>query len=267
MKRFSQTAFGRLARRILSACGSKASVCLLCLARCRPGPGLCSACMASLPVAIHSCQRCREPVAAGVRLCPCCRQRERLFQHCVAPLLYTGPVAGLIKQAKYGRQLQCIGPLTACLERALATNYSATSCDSNNENDNTQPWPQALIPVPLHWWKLRCRGFNLASLMAQGLGRRWQLPVLHSHVIRTAATRTQQGLDARARQHNVRRAFRIRKPVPFSHLALIDDVLTTGATAESLCRTLHQQGVRRVDLWCLARTPARPDHPTGIAAD
>ena len=266
MKRLNQTALGRLTGRILAACCCKASVCLLCLARCRPGPGLCSACMASLPVAIHSCQRCREPVAAGVSLCPCCRQRERLFQHCVAPLLYTGPVAGLIKQAKYGRQLLCIRPLTTCLERRLAADYSDTGGDTN-ANDSAQALPQALVPVPLHWWKLRRRGFNLASLVAQQLGRRWQLPVLHSRVARTAATRNQQGLSARDRQHNVRRAFRITKPVPFSHLALIDDVLTTGATAESLCRTLHQQGVRRVDLWCLARTPARSDHPTGIAAD
>jgi len=206
-----------------------------------------------------SCQRCREPVAAGVELCACCRQRERLFAHCIAPLVYTCPVSGLIKRAKYSRQLLCVRPLVSCLQQALAAEYG--------EGKSQQPWPEALIPVPLHWWKLRCRGFNLAAFIARRLGTQLDVPVLPSHVRRLGSTRNQQGLSARARQANVRQVFSIKKPVRCRHLALVDDVLTTGATAESLCRTLCAQGVKRVDLWCLARTPGHEYRPTDIAKD
>ncbi|WP_196221449.1 ComF family protein [Sansalvadorimonas verongulae] len=149
----------------------------------------------------------------------------------------------MVQKIKYNRCLLFERPLTAHLVNSLQDHY----CDT--------PWPEALIPVPLHWWKLRKRGFNQAGVIASQLSKATGVPVLHSHVKRVSHGTPQQGLSASQRQKNIRGAFAIKKPIPFTHIAVVDDVMTTGATTEELCRVLKKHGVQTVDVWCLARTP------------
>ena len=109
--------------------------------------------------------------------------------------------------------------------------------------------------------RLRQRGFNQSEMLARWLGTDLQLPVHSDWLLRPREGAHQQELDAAARKRNLRQAFALseRAAVTGLHLALVDDVLTTGATAETLARLLLRAGARRVDVYCLARTPKPGD--------
>lgn len=149
----------------------------------------------------------------------------------------------MLQRVKYNRRLLYLRPLTVHMVNSLQEHY----CD--------RPWPEALIPVPLHWWKMRKRGFNQAGVIASKLSAHTHIPVLHRHVKRVSYGISQQGLSAKQRQKNMKGAFSIRKEIPFQHVAIVDDVMTTGATVEELCKVLKKHGVQTIDIWCLARTP------------
>jgi ComF family protein len=116
-----------------------------------------------------------------------------------------------------------------------------------------------LLPVPLARRRLRERGFNQAGLLARWLSRQLAIACDERLLLRSRETPAQQGLDAKARRRNLRQAF---APLPTGavaglHVAVVDDVLTTGATAQAVAQVLHKGGARRVDIYCLART-AKP---------
>lgn len=117
--------------------------------------------------------------------------------------------------------------------------------------------PDRLLPVPMATKRLRQRGYNQAAMLARWLGRDLDLPVDEQLLLRPQDTIAQQQLDARQRQRNLLKAFALAPgaQVQGQHLALVDDVLTTGATAHSLARLLLHAGARQVDVYCLARTP------------
>src|SRR5690606_34322064 len=108
--------------------------------------------------------------------------------------------------------------------------------------------------------RLRQRGFNQAAMLARWLGSQLDIPCDQGLLQRTRETPAQQALGAKARQRNLRHAFSLGdgEAVKGLHLALVDDVLTTGATAQALASLLRKAGARRVDVYCLARTP-KPD--------
>ncbi|WP_235801892.1 ComF family protein [Halopseudomonas pelagia] len=117
--------------------------------------------------------------------------------------------------------------------------------------------PDALIPMPLHRKRQAQRGFNQALELARPMARTLGCPMLSATLKRVQATHTQQGLTAQQRKHNLRGAFECSAPekVTGLHLALIDDVLTTGATADEASYTLLKAGAQSVSIWCVARTP------------
>ncbi|HEY5791083.1 MAG TPA: ComF family protein, partial [Gammaproteobacteria bacterium] len=122
------------------------------------------------------------------------------------------------------------------------------------------PWPQALLPVPLHPRRLRQRGFNQALELARPLARELGLALLPDACVRRRDTAAQSGLERAARRRNVRGAFALPRPLGLHHVALVDDVMTTGQTLEALARVLREDGVEQVEVWCVARAglEARP---------
>jgi ComF family protein len=112
--------------------------------------------------------------------------------------------------------------------------------------------PLALIPVPLHQNRLRQRGFNQSLELAKYWGKQMGIPVLLNALIRHRATSVQSELKAAERLPNVSGAFMAKGALP-AHVALVDDVYTTGATCTAAAEALLLQGVKRVDVWCLAR--------------
>ena len=115
--------------------------------------------------------------------------------------------------------------------------------------------PELLVPVPLHTSRLRKRGYNQALELARPLAQRFGLPLAHDVLSRARPTGAQTELDAAARATNVRAAFAVKRMPVHKHVAIVDDVMTTGATLAECARALRAAGVERVDVWALARTP------------
>lgn len=115
--------------------------------------------------------------------------------------------------------------------------------------------PEILIPVPLHPQRWRERGYNQAQEMAQALSSRLAIPIDTQTCVRLHANRPQVGLERDERRLNVRGAFGASRIIPAKHIAILDDVVTTGSTAAEVARVLRQAGAERVDLWAVARAP------------
>ncbi len=115
------------------------------------------------------------------------------------------------------------------------------------------PYPEAILPVPLHWWRQLRRGYNQATEIARGLQDVLNIPVDTDALRRLRATASQTQLNRRQRKRNLHGAFAAR-PMAYHHVALLDDVITTGTTMTELTRLLHRQGVSRVEVWAACRT-------------
>jgi ComF family protein len=114
------------------------------------------------------------------------------------------------------------------------------------------------VPVPLHARRLRERGFNQATEIASALGRALERPVLLAGIRRRGAQVAQAGRGAAERLENVATAFAVERDLAGARLAIVDDVVTTGATVNALAAALRGAGAARCDVWAVARTPERP---------
>ncbi|PJK09154.1 amidophosphoribosyltransferase [Lysobacteraceae bacterium NML95-0200] len=203
---------------------------------------LCPACHATLPWNRHACRGCALPLQAddGGALCGACLQRKtRPLTEVHSAFIYAAPLDRLLPRFKFHQSLPA-GRLVAGLMADVLQNIETR--------------PEALLPIPLHRARLRQRGYDQALELARPLSRALGIPLLHDALRRHKATAPQSQLDKRARQRNLRDAFSLAttRPLP-RHVALIDDVMTTGATLEAAARTLHRAGVARVDAWVVAR--------------
>src|SRR3990167_1133696 len=224
--------------------------CLLCDEPADSAHSLCVSCESELPWLGARCQVCALPLPHAGLTCGGCLRRPPRFDRVEAPWRYAFPVDSLITRFKH----QAKWPLGRLLGELLSHHLL-------HAFDEGLARPDLLLPVPLAERRQRQRGFNQAALLAQWLSEQLQLPLQHHWLQRVIDTPAQQQLDAATRKRNLRRAFALAPASAVSglHLALVDDVLTTGATAESLARLLKQAGAARVDIYCLARTPKPGD--------
>lgn len=116
-----------------------------------------------------------------------------------------------------------------------------------------QQKPQLLIPVPLHRRRLRSRGFNQAIELAKPVSRRLNIPIDRTACQKLRHTQAQSELPAKVRIQNLKNAFQLTRAISASHVAIIDDIYTTGATTQTLAHTLKKHGVTTIEAWCLAR--------------
>ncbi|QIH11329.1 MULTISPECIES: ComF family protein [unclassified Pseudomonas] len=225
--------------------------CLLCDEPSDSAMALCTPCLHDLPWLGAQCPVCALPLPVAGSTCGQCLQRPPAFTKVIAPWRYDFPIDSLVSRFKHHEKWPFGRLMAELLGQFLHYRF-----------DEGLPRPDCLVPVPLSRRRLRQRGFNQADMLAHWLGRQLQLPVEPQWVRRTQDTPAQQGLGAWARQGNLRRAFTLASDaqVRGRHLALVDDVLTTGATAQALARLLLAAGARQVDVYCLARTP-RPEAP------
>jgi ComF family protein len=171
-------------------------------------------------------------------------------------LRYEAPVDELIRQLKYNGAL----PNARVLGVLLA----------GSVRDRGGDLPRLLVPVPLHPARLLERGFNHAQALARYAGRVLEIPCAPFAVRRIRDTPSQTGLDVRARRRNVRGAFAVNsrtvtRLLAANHVAIVDDVLTTGSTVSEVRTVLREAGVRRVDVWAVARAqPHTRDGPRPV---
>ncbi|MFJ4344543.1 ComF family protein [Pseudomonas sp. NPDC089401] len=229
-------------------CTNINQTCLLCdEAAGQPRP-ICSACELTLPWLHQHCLRCALPLAMAGLVCGQCSRRPPAFEQVIAPWHYGFPLDTLISRFKHNSQW----PLGRLLAEML-------SLDLGHRFAEGLPRPALLLPVPLARRRLRERGFNQAGMLARWLAKGLGIACHEGLLLRTRETPAQQTLDARARRRNLRQAFRVldNDALQGRHVALVDDVVTTGATAQAIAKVLRQAGASRVDVYCLART-AKP---------
>ena len=222
--------------------------CALCKLRSHRQYPLCMACERELQPNHCCCQRCAIPLpeaqCSPPRLCGQCLHSPPPFHRVIAPWLYNEHLAHLIQRWKYHNDTQ-LTPLLASLWLQQAARPTRLDL---------------LVPVPLHWRRLWHRGFNQSELLCRQLRARHPL-LAHTRVAnrivrRQRATAAQSGMNATERARNLRGAFTARRPCDNLRIAIVDDVLTTGATAAAMATVLHAAGAGHIEVWCLARTPA-----------
>jgi len=207
--------------------------CLLCGGK--DGPELlCAACVAELPALPDACPRCALPSPAGA-VCGSCLIHPPHFDATLALWRYEFPCDGLVQALKYRARLALAG----FFARSLAS--------------RTMPEVDLIVPMPLHARRLAERGFNQALEIARHLGR----PIEPRGVLRVKHTPPQTELPYEERAKNVRGAFLCKLDLTGARVAVLDDVMTTGATLNELARALKRAGAARVENLVIARTVSR----------
>lgn len=212
--------------------------CLLCGDNA-DSDGFCRDCLAELPFIRHSCPRCAIPLPASY-YCGRCLRHAPPFDHCWALFAYQPPIDSLIRNLKFSGDLVVARALGKLLARYLPM----------------QTRPQAIIPVPLHSSRLRQRGFNQSMELARWISKSWQIPLLGHVCYRQRATCEQSTLSLAERKRNVQGAFQTLPSLRVRHVALVDDVMTTGHTIAELTRVLKCAGVEHITVWVCARAKA-----------
>ncbi|MFL6712356.1 MAG: ComF family protein [Sulfurifustis sp.] len=214
--------------------------CPLCAASIAPELDLCAGCERSLPKLSAACARCAAPfesVAAAGSICGLCQQEPPTYTTVHAAFRYAAPVDRLIQGAKYGERLD----YAALLGRRLASHVGASAAAVD-----------VIVPVPLHRSRLRQRGYNQSMEIARPVASALGVPLV-SLAERARVTPPQTALSREERQKNVRNAFRTTGDVAAKRVAVVDDVMTSGATAEMLARCLLKAGASDVEIWVVAR--------------
>jgi len=215
--------------------------CILCGNPGHNSRDICHSCYTHLPRNNLSCYRCAEiletPITAPV-LCGRCLSRHPAFDETYAPFIHQGAIRHLISTLKFDanyKNARLLGMLLA------------------DHLKQTAERPDLILPVPLHKARYRSRGFNQAIEIARTVAKEMQIPLDLTSCRRQRDTPHQTQLAAKKRFKNLKNAFSIVKPIHAGHIAILDDVMTTGSTAHELACVLKRAGASRVDVWVCAR--------------
>ena len=216
--------------------------CLVCGERLVGGVQICEGCRGDLAaVGDALCPRCGRPDSPVESPCGSCQRHPPRFVTVHAPWRYREPVAGWIRAFKFANQLGLEQTLADLADDQLADWLATYRID-------------ALLAIPLHRGRLRERGYNQADRLAGLLARRHGLPHLRRGLVRHRPTPAQSALPDRRRRTNVRDAFRAEGQAVYGRrIALVDDVITTGATANAAAAALLEAGAAAVYVVAVAR--------------
>ena len=222
--------------------------CELCRRRVDTDHDFCLECKHSLPFHAPGCRICaaslwnegpETPRSHSEWVCGRCQQHPPAYTSVIAAFDYQEPVSNLVLDLKYHGKLHLARVLGSQLADKLATTVTAK--------------PDIILPIPLHRSRLRSRGYNQAYELAKPVARRLGIPVDPWRLCRTRKTPSQTDLPRRQRARNVRGAFAVSGNVEGMRIALVDDVMTTGHTANAAAEALIRVGARSVDVWLLTR--------------
>lgn len=211
-----------------------------CCGRAEPSGLVCPACQPELPWNLTACPSCAQPLPA-VATCANCLKRAPSFDRAWTPFVFEDPVRHGVLSLKYGARFEQARVLGQLMAQQLA--------------QRAAPLPELLIPVPLPRTRLYTRGYNQAMELARALQRVLGLQIDHRCARLLRAPRDQIGQTAAQRRRNLREAFVVERDLSGMHVALIDDVMTTGATLDALARAARKAGAAHIEAWALARAP------------
>lgn len=231
--------------------------CLVCGGA--SGERICGDCRGYFGRAQQSCQVCAVPLAVDTLneqlvceqaveqpalVCGECLQKPPAYDYAYSPYVYGPPLSQLINGFKYHGQ-QVAG-------RALGDNF-CRSIEIYYQQQGLS-LPDYITPVPLFWRRQWRRGFNQSALLAQALAQHLDRPYLNC-ARRIRDTGEQKSLSRQQRLYNLRHSFQVKRVFQGESLAIVDDVMTTGATVDTLAKALKDAGAGTVMVWALARTP------------
>ncbi|WP_394242670.1 ComF family protein [Vibrio astriarenae] len=204
----------------------------------------CTSCGKDL-IQLHRCRRCGLPTQEkNAEHCGACLAAPPPWHRLYCLSGYQPPLSDLVTQLKHQRQFWHARPLALELAAVIEKPAPMITC------------------VPMHWSRRLWRGFNqsehLACFLANKLGSEFKPNLLR----RNRRTKPQQGLSARQRQSNLKTAFSVNRIPSHKHVAIVDDVVTTGATLEQLCKLLLDVGVETIDIYCVCRTTLNDTTPS-----
>jgi len=216
--------------------------CPVCGERAQPHIALCESCENELGKPENRCIQCALPLAkaAGKQTCGQCLRQPPYFDQTISLFTYDTIIQHLIAGLKFQKKL------------SLARLFGTLLCDEIKKQRG-KDLPDCIAPVPLSGKRLRERGYNQAVEIARPLSRTLDIKLDSRLFRRLRHTPPQSSLGLEARTSNVRHAFTINSQSLPAHVAIIDDVMTTGATCNELARLLKKAGVKRVEVWSIAR--------------
>ncbi|MFK5984399.1 MAG: ComF family protein [Pseudomonadota bacterium] len=221
--------------------------CFLCKKQADIQSSLCASCCSQLPKNNSCCSICANPLNSeqlnSALICASCQQKTPRFDRVFSPFLYQHKMIELIPAFKYHAKLF----LGKTLAKLFIQQYSNQAISHD--------LPELIIPVPLHIKRLKHRGFNQSSELANYFSQQWGIKIDDQLVERIKITHTQKGLTLKQRKNNLKNAFRLvaGKKLNNKHVVIVDDVITTANTVNEIARVLKQAGASRVDVWTIAR--------------
>jgi len=215
------------------------AVCPFCSHYHRGKYAACDDCSSLLVHIGNACTICCLPLTDNI-IGPCgnCIKQKPAFDQVITAYCFEEPLRTFLHEFKYKQALY------------LRSFMVKLMCDALTITSYT---PGCLVPVPMHAKRLKERGFNQAAELTKLLARKMRLTYDLTLCEKTINTVPQVYLNAKQRKRNLHQGFRAY-PTAHRHITLIDDLLTTGSTADELALILKKQGVEKVDVWCLART-------------
>lgn len=216
--------------------------CPVCTRTLPPGGGfICKECKGRLIyVKNPRCMKCGKPLESPAKeYCGDCTRKKHYYDAGRVVWVYTKEMRHSIYRFKYDNKREYADFYLAELLRLYGGWIRALGAE-------------AVIPVPLHSQKYRARGFNQAQVLAEGIGRELNIPVLTGVVGRNKSTIAQKNLNDKERQENIKNAFKIiDNEVKLKKILLVDDIYTTGSTMDALARVLRENGVKEIYFICL----------------
>lgn len=217
---------------------SHSPLCLCCGYQKTHKLGFCLGCYHDLPHIKTPCLQCGLPLTANT---PCfCKAEDWPFAACLSAFEYQFPINKLLFQYKSQARL------------ALCESFAQAL--TNQVKKQQQVLPQVLMPVPLHTSKLKQRGFNQSLELAKMLSKQLHIPIDYHSLQSSHQTTQQKSLNKQQRLANVQTNYALTQPLSVTHIALIDDVITTGATTKTLAYLLREHGATHIQAWSIARS-------------
>ena len=230
--------------------------CLLCASSQANNHGLCSACLVELPWhPISSCAQCG--LSSSGQLCGSCISSPPDFDATQAVFIYQYPIDKMMQRYKYGNMLNISHTFGQLLAEKKPLSY-LNSCTFNTSAFNTCAFNTSavdlIIPMPMHPTRIKQRGFNQALEIAKVLSKNHPDKLDYKSVVRQTLTPPQASLPLKERVKNIKGAFKVKNNLAGKRIAIVDDVMTTGASLNELAKTLKNAGASHIECWVIART-------------